>query len=225
MAKSLDTLMQEITEFTNSQFNQTKSSILVKLKEELSELEQAKESGKHSDEVNEFIDCFHLMLDYANRLELDEYRLREMVHTTLEANKSREWNEPNSDGVIKHKEDPRYNEPLTLDNVKSLMKEANIDREVIEDKICSAIKSIMYDATVYGNSRGIDFYGAVGLFRGLCKRIVEGRSDSSDNELMGVCSRAHHGIELTKELCQHALGYNLAELYIRLYGDPHAKTN
>lgn len=218
--------MQVITEFTNSQFNQTKSSILVKLKEELSELEQAKESGKHSDEVNEFIDCFHLMLDYASRLELNTNTLINLTDSKLEINKERDWNPPNQDGVIKHVEqDPRLNEPLTLDKVKSLMEDANIDRELIEDKICSAIKSIMYDAVVHGNSRGLDFYGAVGLFRGLCERIVEGKSGSSDNELIGVCSRAHHGIELTKELCQHALGYNLAELYIRLYGDPYAKAN
>lgn len=197
--------MQVITEFTNSQFNQTKSSILVKLKEELSELEQAKESGKHSDEVNEFIDCFHLMLDYASRLELNTNTLINLTDSKLEINKDREWNEPNSDGVIKHKE--------------------KIDKEIIHDKLCDIVKEAMYREASKNNM--------VPNLKATVKKIVElsqkihrwEDKNEAEFELLQICGRIDGTFDNTSEFARCVLNVDLEKLYIRLYGDPHAKAN
>lgn len=205
MAKSLDTLMQVITEFTNSQFNQTKSSILVKLKEELSELEQAKESGKHSDEVNEFIDCFHLMLDYASRLELNTNTLINLTDSKLEINKDREWNEPNSDGVIKHKE--------------------KIDKEIIHDKLCDIVKEAMY-REASKNNMAPNLKATVKKIVELSQRINRWEDKAeAEFELSQLCGLIDRYFPNKLEFARCVLNVDLEKLYIRFYGDPYAKTN
>lgn len=196
--------MQEITEFTNSQFNQTKSSILLKLKEELSELEVAKESGKHSDEVNEFIDCFHLMLDYASRLELNSNTLINLTDSKLEINKERDWNPPNEDGVIKHVED-------------------GMDREIIEDILCDLIRDCMYKLADSGEYQ-IDLNYAIVSLISLAHRIQDGLVSNYD-VVSAICGNRGESLGDMYKFADLVLSNDLMEIYRRHRGDPYAKGN
>ena len=110
-------LMDSITMFTHSRFKEAQNNPapLIKLREEVDELIEQMNAPVEAGKINEanekieeeFADCFHLLLDSANRFGLSPMDI--LYITTMKFNKniSRKWNEPNEDGIIKHIEEKK----------------------------------------------------------------------------------------------------------------------
>ena len=54
---------------------------------------------------HEFADCFILLYSAADKCGLDLNDLNKRIDEKLQINKEREWNNPDKDGVIRHKKD------------------------------------------------------------------------------------------------------------------------
>lgn len=61
--------------------------------------------GNYYNIEKELADCFILLFGIANRLGYDHDDLCKFIDNKLAINKQRKWNEPDANGVIKHKED------------------------------------------------------------------------------------------------------------------------
>lgn len=114
--ESTQKLMDDIAEWSDMQFGKNRNpiSILYHLKKEVPELIDSLEKYntiKLNDDnkykmlnecLYEFADCFMLLLDAARCFGLDVNVLEKYVNLKLEINKSREWGEPDENGVIEH---------------------------------------------------------------------------------------------------------------------------
>lgn len=84
---------KELASWVNETFpTKTKESIALHLKEEVDELLKS-----HNEE--EIADCFMLVLDYANHLNID---ILEAAKKKLKICKNRKWHEPDKDNVVRH---------------------------------------------------------------------------------------------------------------------------
>ena len=85
-------------------------SKLKHLEQELGELQEAItiDSVTQSDETekamrHEFADCFFLLFGAAHACGLNYEDIDKLVNDKLEINRSRNWGEPDADGVVNHK--------------------------------------------------------------------------------------------------------------------------
>ena len=107
----LQSLMDSIFEWANKTFpNQTAVSKSIHLQKEAKELTEALEkyyripSQRHRDDVKlEFADIMILLVNTANVYGITAKELIALSYIKLEINKSRQWGEPDEDGVVLHK--------------------------------------------------------------------------------------------------------------------------
>lgn len=99
----INDLQKEIVEWSTKTFGDRQTSAIPVCNHLLKEVNELKESISRLDGYKEeFADCFILLIEVANTLEISGDDLIELARQKMEKNKKRKWGQPDENGVIEH---------------------------------------------------------------------------------------------------------------------------